>query len=571
MFALNLPENTILPVELHTFTPNENLIMILVGFHAINVMKENFIHQNSNDLIDQYEIKLKRKEDETAFMKNIYENNLISEKEMEKERNHLYYRDRIQSYENEISSFVKQIVDSDFKISSIEKDLLKAKEFQIHINTINELRIENELSIRTKKFLDLHYIEINKYKDLLNDAEKKYIMNENNEIRIENEMSIRTKKILDLHYIEISKYKDLLNDAEKINIINENNIKFQENEKIQFMQRDLLETKDLINKLLLEKEQNKNTLLQDRINTNDKSMQEITSLLKIQTNKSNVRGVEGETFFLQLALKTFCDCSNFEIIEKAKSPHSGDFWLKFDKFTIMVDSKNYVDTPVPLRDRVKLKDDILFHKKNIKIAWLVSMDQPILTFSGYPFMIDIEDGICYCYINSLMKNENPQNLLRMAWYSCNFVYDHLLNIDNEINLIGKYQKNESRIKNILNRMTIQSKERFTMIQQLTENFKLSEIDIRDCLNNEIRDVREQHIHIIGQWFSKNVIKKEGGKIKSTDMHKKFISDGENKNHGIDADMFKQILRCIQELDENDILRGKTDKAMYTIVNYSFLN
>ena len=60
------------------------------------------------------------------------------------------------------------------------------------------------------------------------------------------------------------------------------------------MQRDLLETKELVNKLLLEKEQNKNTLLQDRINTNDKSMQEITSLLKIQTNKSNVRGVEGD-------------------------------------------------------------------------------------------------------------------------------------------------------------------------------------------------------------------------------------------------------------------------------------
>ena len=299
-------------------------------------------------------------------------------------------------------------------------------------------------------------------------------------------------------------------------------------------------------------------------------MEEISSLLKIQnTNKSNVRGVEGETFFLNLALKTFCDSSNFEIIEKSKSPHSGDFWLKFDKFTIMVDSKNYIDTPVPLRDRVKLKNDILFHKKNIKIAWLVSMDQPILTFSGYPFMIDIDDGICYCYINSLMKSENPQNLLRMAWYSCNFVYDHLLNIDNEINLLGKYQKNESRIKNILNRMTIQSKERFAIINQLTENFKLSEIDIRDCLNNEIRDVREQHIEIISKWFLKNIVKKEGNKIRTTDIHKKFISNDINKNHGIDADMFKQILRCIPQLNDAEIVRGKTDKAQYTILNHSF--
>ena len=84
--------------------------------------------------------------------------------------------------------------------------------------------------------------------------------------------------------------------------------------------------------------------------------------------------------------------------------------------------------------------------------------------------------------------------------SCNFVYDHILNIESDSHLIGKYQKNESRIKIILNRMIIQSKERFTIIQQLTENCKLSEIDIRDCLNNEIRDVREQHITIISNCY-----------------------------------------------------------------------
>jgi hypothetical protein len=129
-------------------------------------------------------------------------------------------------------------------------------------------------------------------------------------------------------------------------------------------------------------------------------------------NKSNARGYLGENYFLNLALKTFCDCSNFEIVDKAKTPHCGDFWLKFEKFTIMVDSKNYVDTPVPSRDRQKLKNDVSYNQ-HIKIAWLVSMDQPILTYSNYPFMIDIDDGVCYCYINSLMKSENPSNLLGM--------------------------------------------------------------------------------------------------------------------------------------------------------------
>ena len=35
-----------------------------------------------------------------------------------------------------------------------------------------------------------------------------------------------------------------------------------------------------------------------------------------------------------------------------------------------------------------------------------------------------------------------------------------------------------------------------------------------CLNDDIRDVREQHIEIISHWFTKHVIKKEGGKIKT---------------------------------------------------------
>jgi hypothetical protein len=82
------------------------------------------------------------------------------------------------------------------------------------------------------------------------------------------------------------------------------------------------------------------------------------------------------------------------------------------------------------------------------------MDQPILTYSNYPFMIDIDDGVCYCYINSLLKSENPANLLRMAWYASNFVHENLLNIDSDANVLGKYQKNEIRIKGILNRMLV---------------------------------------------------------------------------------------------------------------------
>jgi hypothetical protein len=356
---------------------------------------------------------------------------------------------------------------------------------------------------------------------------------------------------------------------EKESIKNENIIRSIEDEKIRMLQKELNITKEQMNTILIEKEREMNTQLNDKIEKNNKSLEEITALMKTQTtNKSNVRGAEGESYFRNLALKTFCDCDNFEIVEKAKSPHCGDFWLKFDKFTIMVDSKNYIDTPVPARDRVKLKNDIVFNK-NIKIAWLVSMDQPILCYSGYPFMINIEDGVCYCYINSLMKSENPGNLPRMAMYTCKLVYNQMLNIDSEINLLGKYQKNESRLKTILNRILVQNKERFTIINQLLENCKLSDTDLRDCLNEEIRDIQEKHIVIIESWFDDNTVKKEKGSLKTIDMFKRFISNDDNRDHGIDGDMFKQIVRSIKQLDESEIVRGKTDKAQYTIIGYGF--
>jgi Ca2+-binding EF-hand superfamily protein len=185
-------------------------------------------------------------------------------------------------------------------------------------------------------------------------------------------------------------------------------------------------------------------------------------------------------------------------------------------------------------------------------------------------MIDIDDGVCYCYINSLMKSENPANLLRMAWYASNFVHENLLNVDSENNMLEKYQKNEIRVKGILNKMLVQSKERFATLNQLTENFKAADADIRDCLNEEIRDVRTQHIEVIESWWNSNLIKQEGHKLKSTEIHKKFISYEENRRHGIDVDMFKQILRSIPSLKSEEIVRGKTDKAMYVIVGYKFL-
>ena len=72
------------------------------------------------------------------------------------------------------------------------------------------------------------------------------------------------------------------------------------------------------------------------------------------------------------------------------------------------------------------------------------------------------------------------------------------------------------------------------------------------------------------WWRENTTKQDGHKLKSTDIHKKFVSNEENRRNGIDIDMFKQILRSIPSLDNGEIVRGKTDKSQYIILGYKFI-
>jgi hypothetical protein len=553
MLQIKLPENAVIPSEISSFTENDNLLMILIGAKSVLMFKRTYVSENTSDEISkirlEYENQLNAKDVENRLIKKVYDEIATDEKaklDMMTQTTLLLERDALKKQysdilkrcdsENELShttinNLTNEIAKFKNEMSIIEIDNVKKEESIRNYQAINELRIENEVNNRIKEKENEMKKEFDDYKEKMILKEREYF------------------------------------NSRIISTLNENSKSENQQNEISFL-------KDKLNNLMMQIEKEKNGRLTDIIDINNKSISDITTLmdgLRAQTtvNKSNARGYLGENYFLNLALQTFCDCSNFEIIDKSKTPHSGDFWLKFDKFTIMVDTKNYIDTPVPSRDRQKLKNDISYNQ-HIKIAWLVSMDQPILTYSNYPFMIDIDDGVCYCYINSLMKSENPANLLRMAWYASNFVNENLLNIDNEISLIGKYQKNEIRIKGILNKMLVQSKERFATLNQLTENFKTADSDIRDCLNEEIRDVRTQHIEIIESWWCVNTMKRIGGKLKSTEIHKRFVSNEENRQYGIDVDMFKQILRSIPSLRDEEIVRGKTDKAQYVILGFNFV-
>ena len=138
-------------------------------------------------------------------------------------------------------------------------------------------------------------------------------------------------------------------------------------------------------------------------------------------------------------------------------------------------------------------------------------------------MYDIKDNVCYCYINSLNKNENPQHFLKTIWFCCSFIFEKILNVESGEELLNKYKKNEIRIKNIVDKMLKKSKERTATLLQLKDNFDETERDLKELLNDEIITVFEEQTEIIKNWWNKNIKKQENRKLKSKKIYEKFVS------------------------------------------------
>ncbi len=413
-------------------------------------------------------------------------------------------------------------------------------------NTIKNL-YEEMLEKEQEKRCDKVQAEIEREKNKLNIESIKY----------QEKIEILQEKLKDAEFDNIKKTEMINHTTKEF----ENEILVRTQQKELRMIQELAEMKLQMNNILIEHEKEKNVLL-------NKSIQEMTNIMqdvKKQTNKTNDRGKDGEAYFYELATNTFSEYDNFSIIDKSKTPHSGDFHLNFSKFTIMIDTKCFIDTDVPIKDRKKLKHDMT-QNSHIKIAWMVSMHKTILKFSKYPFMVDIENGICYVYINSLMETENPANLLKMAWHTSNIVYD-LLNHDDDSLLLGKYKKNDIRIRAIIDKMMRKSRERYATLKQLKDNFDDTERDIKDLLNDEILNIRTSHEEVIDKWWKKTIIRVEGTKIKTNVIYNCFCECEFNKQQGIDIDIFKQIIKSM--LNENDIVVGKT-KTQHTIINYKMI-
>jgi hypothetical protein len=166
-----------------------------------------------------------------------------------------------------------------------------------------------------------------------------------------------------------------------------------------------------------------------------------------------------------------------------------------------------------------------------------------------------------------LKYEDPSEILRALWFSCNLIYDVAMNRDTESNQIEKLKKNEIRIKEIVERLMKNAKERDLTMNQLKENFEKNDRLVREILNTEINEIFQEHHSIVLQWWNTNLEYSEGEKMTCNKIYKEFKKSKENMEQPISEDYFKTILYSI--LDENSIVKPKNKNGKVEIMNYGY--
>lgn len=696
-FKTRLPAGSEIPVEIQSFTEEENEMMIRVGYGAVLTMRTGIMGRcnGTQEQKKQYDKWIEEKKIENKAVVDTYERMLEKERaktdeRIEQELNKERVRSKQHSDETgmrndfEMKKHIDRIEKQELELKRLEIEKVKMEEYINHCKKEEHDRIERELKERIehelKKERDLAKqqldemkkcsdVDMNKYHDRIEklveelkrlEIEKvktdEYIQYYKQEAsnKIERELEVRMREREEKMRVELEKNRERVLEYEKrmIQIESNGNVEFNkarivlvekhnvetkrlidENHRIkEETAKQLLEREHEINKkwmdmtethnketkkwmeenqdiktqmscFLLEKEKEMNekqTVLTEQYNTEVDRLSEENQQLKLEKeqeekrrlmvenennskiieelvqkmdtkSRSNIKalGTEGEKVLFQLLGEAFENNGEFiEIYDKSKTAHSGDMMAKFSKFTILIDSKVYKNG-VDKKERDKIKLDI---SKNqyIKVAWLVSLDNPIQKYSSYPVMYEIEDGVLYVYINSLLKKEDPLDILRTAYFTSEWIFENILNKEDDKILLNKYKKNEIRIRDIVDKMTKNTRERDATIKQLKENFIEGDRFLREILNNEIMDIRSTQIEMVENWWKENIKKVDGGVLRSNVIYGRFMD-----SHPIDAmginiteELFKTII--LSFLDKDDIILGKSKNTPPRIKDVGFI-
>jgi hypothetical protein len=297
-------------------------------------------------------------------------------------------------------------------------------------------------------------------------------------------------------------------------------------------------------------------------------------LISKNTSKSaSYLGEYGENIFEQLS-ETFKDFAGYKIENKAKQGHKGDFHLFFEEFNVLVDSKNY-SSAVQKKEVTKIESDLIVND-NMNYAWMVSLNTNI---SGYDrFSIDYkwvgtDSGTKYIlFINNLLSNKEPQNVLRQAWLMCNVFNKLTKKVTKEDGELEKYRGKDLLYKKQINTLQERISEMRRYINGSCNVLKNMENDLLEILSIASDEIINEKFALnskINEWWTMNIeYSEDENKLTSTEIWNKFKR--ENKEYVLEnkvtIDQFKDIITNI--VDSSTYIE-KTKKSAIEFNGFKF--
>ena len=336
-----------------------------------------------------------------------------------------------------------------------------------------------------------------------------------------------------------------------------------ENTKMTKLQEELLKTMEALSQVRLMYEESKVEALNVALDMHKKEFEEIKDTLLSTKHSSSGLGKLGESYFHDLAEEAFATFDGFDIIDKTKVAHSGDFHLMFQDFTILVDTKNFIKGRISTTDVNKFRFDMT-RNQSVRIGWLISLHGSISNYGKRPYIFEIEDGRLLVFINDLKNAQDPVKMLHDIWYVSCFLYHQMLNTESKADEVNNYKRYEKRVKDGMDKLHKISKKTIASMTQLKEDVLETEKYIREMMNDDIGNVRSEHLTTVEEWWTEHAVVCDNTKIKSNSLFEHFQE--KTKATLITGDMFKTLMKTL--LREDEIQYGKLQKSQYTILGYS---
>lgn len=533
--SIYIPADQDPPPAIVDFSPEENLAMLKVGSEAIITSKKCVISTTDIDvatreLCRDYDNKLDLLNKSLEFQQKLNETIVLQEEEKIRDQVSKTIALHIEKFEyidthnkQEIENLRRQLLEKEMEFSKY-REQLKNADTEIHT------RVDREVANRLGDNVIIYEKTIEKYETLQRQQMEETQKNQATMKVLYDRLS-ETEK-------ELEKYRQKCE-----NVLSEANYRVE---------------KELNTKLKTEYDQLKET---------------IEALSKRQTNNVSV-GDKGENIFEEYAMKTFRDFEDFQLENVSTKYYKGDFHMHFKKFSIMVDTKYYTNG-IDKTQRDKIKRDMQ-QNQHIKFGWIVSLDTSIQKYNKAPFQFEwTSDNRCICYINQFLKQQDPSEVLRALWFSCNLIFEVAMDNETEQNEIRNLKKNEQRVKEIAEKLLKLTKERDLTLMQFKENFEMTDKCIREILNTEINNVFEEHYNVVHQWWEIHITACEGHNLTINKIFKEFKKAGGAAGTGgggaappdINEDYFKTIVFGF--VDEKDIVRSKSKNGKVDVLNVSF--